>query len=275
MDADTERVRAAYDRDPEREWRRLESGAQYRLEHLVNMHALRRHLPPAAGQPRILDAGGGPGRYAIGLAAAGYRVTLADLSPALLALARRRIAAAGATVQANVEMIAEASITDLSQWPDGVFDAVLCLGGPLSHETEEKAREHAVGELRRVAHPGAPVFLGALNRLGAYRSVVQWPDCWDQFFPRFLTGSTIPIGPGAPAYHFMPEELLGLLRRMELTLDQLYGCSGIGAHLQEECLQALMADPVRWETWRGLLLATCDHPNVVGVSYHLLAVARR
>jgi hypothetical protein len=36
-----------------------------------------------------------------------------------------------------------------------------------------------------------------------------------------------------------------------------------------------MDDPQRWPAWRDVLLATCDHPNVVGVSNHLLAVARR
>ena len=66
-------VRAAYDHDPEWEWRRLESGAQYRLEQLVTMHALKRHLPAVTpDHPRhVLDAGGGPGRYTLALAARG------------------------------------------------------------------------------------------------------------------------------------------------------------------------------------------------------------
>ncbi|MGH2350912.1 MAG: hypothetical protein ACRDJN_04785, partial [Chloroflexota bacterium] len=73
------RVRAAYDADPEREWTSLISGAQDRLEWTVTRHALARHLPPpdgANGACRILDAGGGPGRYTIALAEQGYRMTL-------------------------------------------------------------------------------------------------------------------------------------------------------------------------------------------------------
>jgi len=58
-------------------------------------------------------------------------------------------------------------------------------------------------------------------------------------------------------------------------VERLIGCQGLGAHLQEEHLLALMADPQRWPVWRELLLATCDRPDVVGVSSHLLAVARR
>ena len=269
-------VRAAYDADPEREWRRLEGGAQARLEYLVTGHALERHLPPATGKPRVLDAGGGPGRYTIALAARGYRVTLLDLSPALLDLARRRIAEAGAPVGGNVAAVVEGSITDLSRFPDEQFDAVLCLGGPLSHVVEPDDRERALAELRRVARPGAPLFVSVMGRLGAYRSTVQWPGCWEQVFPGVPETGRTRMGPhAAPTHNFLPEEFVAALTGAGLPVERLYGCNGLGAHLQEDHLLALMADPERWPIWRDVFLATCDHPNVVGVSNHLLAVARR
>jgi hypothetical protein len=76
MDEVLARVRADYDRDPAREWDRLESGAQNRLEYLVTTTALERHLPPLDRPRRVLAAGGGPGRYTLLLAGRGYRVTL-------------------------------------------------------------------------------------------------------------------------------------------------------------------------------------------------------
>jgi SAM-dependent methyltransferase len=269
------RVRAAYDADPEREWGRLESGTQFRLERIVTWHALERHLPPAAAAPRVLDAGGGPGRYALELAGRGYRVTLLDLSPANLALARRRLGEAPSEVAARVEAIVEGSITDLSRFPDGSFEAVLCLGGPLSHVVDEAERRRAVAELRRVAAPGAPLLVSAMNRFGGYRTVVQWTDSWSLVFPHMLRSGHTTLASGAPAYAFLPEELVGLLEDAGLTIERLYGCSGLGAHLHEERLAALLDDPERWPLWRGVLLATCDHPNVVGVSNLLLAAASR
>jgi SAM-dependent methyltransferase len=268
------RVRAAYDADPEREWCRLESGTQMRLEHLITSHALGRHLPPPAAAPRVLDAGGGPGRYTIDLAARGYRVTLLDLSPRSLDLARERIAAAGRAVAARVEGVLTSSITDLSALPDGHFDAVLCLGGPLSHVVDAAERVAALRELRRVGRPGAPRLISVMNRLGALRTVVQWADSWSLVYPHMARSGETTLASGAPAYAFMPEELVALLEEAGLRLERLYGCGGIGAHLHEERLAALMADPERWALWREMLLATCDHPNVVGVSNHLLAVAR-
>ncbi len=275
MDDTLSRVRDAYDRDPEREWRRLETRAQFRLEHLVTWHALERHLPALDRPRRVLDAGGGPGRYTVDLARRGYAVTLLDLSPAILDLARRRVAEAGPAVEGNVEAVVEGSITDLSSFPDGGFDAVLCLGGVLSHVVDSKQRERALAELRRVARPEAPLFISAMNRLGAYRSAVQWPNAWAQIFPTVAEAGLATLELGAPAYLFQPEEFVAALVAAGLEVRRLYGCSGIGAHLQEDNLLALVADPERWPIWRELLLATCDHPGVVGVSNLLLAVAGR
>lgn len=278
----SDRVCEAYDQDPEHEWQRLTGGAQARLEYLITSHVLECHLPPAPA--RILDAGGGPGRYTIDLARRNYRVTLLDLSPALLRLARQRIAAAAIPAD-RIEGIHQGSITDLSRFPahrfdavgyDAVgYDAVLCLGGPLSHLLDADARAQALAELRRVARPGAPVFLSVLNRWGAYRSAVQWPKSWEQFFPALPTTGQTGIGPErAPAYFFEPEEFQVALEAAGFEIQQVYGCSGLGAHLDEQHLQDLMADPVRWSQWQTLLLATVGHPSIVGVSNLLLAVAR-
>jgi SAM-dependent methyltransferase len=281
MERGLELVRRAYGRDPEAEWRRLEAGTQARLEHLITSYALERHLPPpdsgerARRAVRVLDAGGGPGRYTIQLAERGYRLTLLDLSPELLALARQRVAAAAPAVRQRVEAVVEGSITDLSAFPDARFDAVLCLGGPLSHVVDPDGQAAAVRELRRVAKPGAPLLVSVMNRLGAYRTVVQWADSWPQFFPHLPETGRATLAMGAPAYYFLPEEFVALLGTAGLAVERLYGCSGIGAHLHEERLAALLDDPHRWPIWREVLLATCDHPNVAGVSNHLLAVARR
>lgn len=207
-------------------------------------------------------------------------MTLLDLSPATLDLARRRIAEAGAGVRGRVEGVREGSITDLGRFSEGRFsegrfDATLCLGGPLSHVVEPARRRRALAELRRVTRPGGLLFISVMNRLGGYRSVVQWPDCYPQYFPHLPATGVATIHLGALAYYFLPEEFVANLTEAGLAVERLYGCNGLGAHLQEEHLAALMADEARWPAWRDALLATCDHPNVVGVSNHLLAVARR
>ena len=72
-----------------------------------------------ASDATLLDAGCGTGRYALTLAAMGYRVTGLDLSPELIAVARQR---PGATMVRFV-------VGDLTQpAPGSPYAAVLCRG---------------------------------------------------------------------------------------------------------------------------------------------------
>ena len=116
-------VQRHYDRDPQREWERMD---RHPTEFAVTLRALEQYLPPTPA--RVLDCGGGPGRYAIQLARWGYDVTLFDLSPASLRLAQTKAAEAGASLTAYEQGTA----TDLSRFPDESFDAVLLMG-PLYH----------------------------------------------------------------------------------------------------------------------------------------------
>ena len=268
-------VRAAYDRYPEREWQRLESGAQARLEYLITTHALQLHLPSPDPACHLLDAGGGPGRYTLALAARGYCMTLLDLSPALLSIARQQIAQAPLLIHQHIQTIEEGSITDLSRFRDQQFDAILCLGGALSHILDESEHQRALHELGRVARRGAPLFISIMNRLGSYCSTIQW-QTYSRFSPQFARTGIGTIGPAnAPAYFFLPEEFLSSLETAGLRVSRLYGCNGLGAQLEEQHLLDLMADEERWPLWRDLLLATADQITIVGVSNHLLAVAHR
>jgi hypothetical protein len=140
---------------------------------------------------------------------------------------------------------------------------------------EPAARSQALAELRRVARPGALLFISALNRLGAYRGIVQWPGCDAQTFVRLRQTGLTAIGPeAAPTYLFLPDEFLGELEAVGLSVERLYGCQGLGAHIQEQNLLALMDDAELWSAWRDVLFETCDCPGIVGVSNLLLAVAR-
>src|ERR1700733_13265223 len=89
MNTDADRVREYYSRFDE--WARLDS-ASGALEFQRACKLLDKHLPSCA---RILDLGGGPGRYSMQLARRGHRVVLADLSATMLETARRKLAEAG------------------------------------------------------------------------------------------------------------------------------------------------------------------------------------
>ncbi len=107
------------------EWERLSRNPYRRLEFDTTMHFLEQHLPK---EGRILDAGGGPGRYTIGLAKRGYHVVLLDLASEMLEIARKQIRKAD--VSEGVRDVVQGSIDDLSMFSDDTFEAVICLGVP-------------------------------------------------------------------------------------------------------------------------------------------------
>ena len=97
-------------------------------------------LEPVRGR-RILDVGTGTGRGAIALAARGAQVTGVDASAEMLAVARRRAAESGVSVE-----FVQGDAHGLS-YPDRSFDVVLCLR-VLMHTPDWR---RSLGELCRVA----------------------------------------------------------------------------------------------------------------------------
>jgi SAM-dependent methyltransferase len=107
-----------------------------------------RRVLEAGGSTRVLDAGCGTGRIARRLSDRGCVVTGVDLSPGMLAVARRD--------HPDLDL-AEGSLTDLP-FDDGVFDGVLCWYS-LIHLTDDELPV-ALAEVARVLRPGGVVLVG-------------------------------------------------------------------------------------------------------------------
>jgi len=104
-------------------------------EHRVDWDLLRTRLP-ADPTTRVLDGAGGTGRVALPLAEMGYRVTLCDLSPGMLEVARKKVAGAGLLDRVD---IVECDLNSLP-FDDERFDFVICWDGMASHAADELIR---------------------------------------------------------------------------------------------------------------------------------------
>ncbi|HEX3759691.1 MAG TPA: methyltransferase domain-containing protein [Kofleriaceae bacterium] len=145
METNLDKVRAYYASFDE--WGRLDAPEGAR-ELTRALEILTDKLAPGA---RVLDLGGGPGRYAIELARRGHRVVLADLSPELLEVARRRVAE---TDLAGIESFDAVHAADLGRYADGSFDAVIAFGIPrLSGLMRPVHRENSPHSIARSAAP--------------------------------------------------------------------------------------------------------------------------
>jgi SAM-dependent methyltransferase len=266
------RVKQYYTATVRKEWRRLVRSPYFRLEFETTMRFLEKYLPKKG---RVLDAGGGPGRYTIELARRGYRMTLLDFTPANLEFARRQIRRAG--VQRRVEEVVEGTITDLARYPDGSFDAVICLGGPLSHILDRRRRDRAVSELIRVAKQGAPVFVSVMSRLSVLViELTLFPH--ELEIPFYKTARDTGDYPGTygftACHFFLPEELERTFRNSGVQMLELAGLQGLSAR-QPRAFNALAKNKQRMRIWIETHFQTCTHPSVVGLSEHMLWIGKK
>lgn len=132
--------------DTYEEWYKTFRGA---VDTYVDLELLKKYLPKNKNA-RILDAAGGTGRITLPLARMGYSVTLCDISPGMLYVAKQKMLREGVIDKVK---ILECDIRKL-YFADESFDFVLCWNGAL------EARK----ELIRVTKKGGRISIFLVNR---------------------------------------------------------------------------------------------------------------
>jgi ubiquinone/menaquinone biosynthesis C-methylase UbiE len=267
VDGDMADVVAHYQSSAEED--RLSAGLAG-LELARTQEILRRHLP--APPARVLDVGGGTGVHADWLLADGYGVHLVDVTPRHVDRALGWLGDRGLT--------AEVGDARRLPFPDGRADAVLVLG-PIYHLPERSDRVRALGEARRVARPGAVVAVAAINRCAALFDGLAREFLFDPEF-RDIVARDLADGRHTnprnrphwftTAFFHRPEQLADEIASAGLTLVELLGVEGLAGWLPH--LEPRWAD----DADRAVILEAARlveaEPTVLGLSAHLLAVAR-
>lgn len=94
-------VKEFYDKNTAAEWERLQ---RHQFEFELTKRYINRYIKPG---DKVLDIGGGPGRYSLYLAAMGCDVTLFDLSSANVEFAKEQANAQGVSLKAFVGDVRE------------------------------------------------------------------------------------------------------------------------------------------------------------------------
>jgi ubiquinone/menaquinone biosynthesis C-methylase UbiE len=252
---------------------RLEQGP-FLLEALRTRELIQRYAPPAPAT--VVDIGGAAGAYALWLAEAGYTVHLLDAVPRLVAEARRR-SATGPRPLASCE-VGDARATNFA---DSTADVVLLLG-PLYHLTTTADRARALAEAARVLKPGGRLFAAAISRWasaldGLVRDLLQ--------DPQFAAIVEVDVREGqhrnptrrldyfTTAYFHRPEDLGAEVRDAGLLAEGVFGIEGPGWLLQD--LNGRLQDERRRTDLLRVARMFESEPSLLGISAHLLAVARK
>lgn len=261
---------------------RLDQG-YFPLERARTQEIVLRHLPPPPAV--VLDVGGAAGAYALWLSARGYEVHLVD--PVALHVEQATHAS-----DASAHPLASTAIGDARSLPgaDASADALLLLG-PLYHLTEREDRLRALREAHRVLRPGGVLFAAAISRFASLLdNLADLGGRGPSLPPVFADPAVLRMVrqdlAGAPhqnptdearyfttAYFHHPDDVAAEIREAGLTLVDLLPVEGLGAFTA--AFDRVWSDEAHREALLSLVREVEREPTLLGVSPHLLAVARR
>jgi hypothetical protein len=154
--------------------------------------------------------------------------------------------------------------------------------GPLYHLAERAERLQALAEARRVCRQGGVIIAAAISRFASTLDGLRGGYLEDPTFAAIAAGDRRdgrhrnPTGDPAyftTAYFHRPEELAAECAAAGLVHEATLAVEGPGWFLPD--LDARLADERRRAVLLAALAALEAEPTLLGVSAHLLAVARR
>ncbi len=153
---------------------------RHRMEFYINLRFIKENLPNK--NLRILDLGGGVGRYSIELTKMGHEVTLIDLASKNIKNAFKL----SKEEKVDIYKVEVGNALDLSNIKDDTFDVVLAMG-PFYHIQETKLRLQCINEIKRVLKENGLLFSAHLSRYAFFKYIVaNFPETIDKYFNNFI-----------------------------------------------------------------------------------------
>jgi S-adenosylmethionine-dependent methyltransferase len=261
-------IAAYYNNDPDREDSRLE---RHQLEYDLTWRYLTQYLPPRG---RVLEIGAATGRYTLGLAKRGHRVTAFDMSEKLIEIGRQKIVAE--ELEKRVKFIL-GDARDLSEVTEQDFDAVLLMG-PLYHLVEEADRKATLKEARDRLKKDGILFSSFISRFGIHgdllRNLPDWID--NQAEVQNI------IGMGKNPDHIPGSGFRGYFAKVA-EIAPLHEALGFETLVVAGVEPAISSDDESYnklsgrqrQLWLDLLHQISTEPSILGASRHILYIGKK
>jgi ubiquinone/menaquinone biosynthesis C-methylase UbiE len=256
-------VEAFHDRDaPTYDQRYDENLFFVKVYEPVTWDNIQRFLPPSGG--RILDAGGGTGRWAVPLARMGYQITLTDISARMLEVAQRKLEAEGLLDRVTIQWM---DICDMRDLPDDHFDLAMAQGDPLSYCNDP---DRAVAELARVTRPGGYVIGSVDSRIQAVGAMGG--GNWELAERMLATGGARwqneDPALAFPIHTFTVGELQELFEKHGLRVVRVVGKPAFFQRLSPEAQERVLEDEEALARLLDLEIRYADDPGWAGSAGH-------
>jgi len=255
-----------YNSDVMIEWMRLEN---HPIEFEINKRFISRYIKSGH---KVLDIGGGPGRYSLYTAQQGCDVTLFDLAQVHIDFANKKAQELNLNINA---------ICGDARYIDTIikdkFDVVLLMG-PLYHITDEKERIQTVEAALKLLKTGGVLFTHFISSYAAVLDfLVHAPETildknsekWYRIFERNESFSGVAFTEN----HFIqPQDVAPFMAQFPLEKLHLLGSQGFLSLRENE----LMAQPQEvFHAWVDLAAKTCEREEFFSLAHHFLHIGRK
>lgn len=261
----TAAIRDYYDGEVEAEWGRIDN----RPEFLITRRYIERYVKPG---DKVLDIGGGPGRYALWLAERGCDVTLVDLSSENVRFAREKAAALGLPL---VALVGDARAA--SEAVGGAFDCVLLMG-PLYHLLEESDRVKAVNESLKRLKPGGVLFASFIALFAGMIYAMKFApelildEGENEFYQTVLHDRNFAGQAFTQAFFINQKEVLPFMAQFALEKLHFFGQEGI----LSPCEAGIMEKPQAIvDAWIDMAVQLAEREALLSWAEHLMYVGRK
>jgi ubiquinone/menaquinone biosynthesis C-methylase UbiE len=230
------------------------------VENHVDWELLKGYLPQIR-DAKILDAAGGTGRITLPLAKMGYSVTLCDISPAMLSVARQKLLREGLLDRVQ---ISECDVHKLRS-ADECFDFVLCWDGMIE----------AAKELIRVTKKGGKLSIFLMNKYGA--AIDKFPEDPDSALALLRSKPSYVYDEKEKRMAVTPEEAREFFEKERVKVIEIYAVCGMLDLLSipEKVLESRKWDEKFFRQVTEMLLRLSKEPSIKGWSRHLVLYGER
>lgn len=235
------------------------------VEYTTTMAYIERYLRPGM---RVMDIGAGTGRYSHALARQGLSVDAVELMDANIKVFTRNMQP-GTPVS-----VRRGNALNLKAFANDTYEITLLLG-PMYHLYKQAHQLKALREALRVTKPGGVVFAAYCM---ADPSILQHGFMRGHIHELLASGLLDPVTFAATS---TPREVFQLYRRqdidalrghLDVTPLHFVAADGYAGHFRKTLADM---DEATFEVFMRYHLATCERPDLAGMSHHTLDIFRK
>lgn len=259
-------VQEHYDGDVQKEWARLE---RHPFEFIITTGMMDRYIKPG---DKILDIGGGPGRYSIYYAKKGCDVTLVDLSPENVKFAIEK------SKEMNVNMKAiSGDAREVNKLVNGKFDHIFVMG-PMYHLLDEKDRIKALRSAITMLKDSGMMYVSFILMFAEmiygmkYMPQLLLMDTEQIYIDEVLKGKSYSGDSFTKAFFINHKDIIPFMEKFNLKKKHFFGQEGI----LSPCELNILSQPQEViDKWVEVAEQLCEREELLSYSEHAMYIGQK